>query len=42
MEPRTFEAEKDLLTATLKKRRDKLINRYKVVKKCVVTNFHLV
>lgn len=32
MEPRTFEGEKDLLTATMKKRRDKLINRYKVVK----------
>lgn len=31
MEERTFEEEKDLLTATLKKRRDKLMNRYKVV-----------
>ncbi|CAH1447542.1 unnamed protein product [Lactuca virosa] len=29
-EERTFEEEKDLLTATLKKRRDKLMNRYKV------------
>lgn len=30
MEEKTFEGEKDLLTATLKKRRDKLMNRYKV------------
>lgn len=30
VEPRTFEEENDLLTATLKKRRDKLMNRYKV------------
>ncbi|KVH94530.1 AMP-binding, conserved site-containing protein [Cynara cardunculus var. scolymus] len=29
VEPRTFEDEKDLLTATLKKRRDKLMKRYK-------------
>ncbi|XP_071716378.1 long chain acyl-CoA synthetase 1-like isoform X2 [Rutidosis leptorrhynchoides] len=29
VEPRTFEGEKDLLTATMKKRRDKLLNRYK-------------
>ncbi|KAJ0449824.1 putative long-chain-fatty-acid--CoA ligase [Helianthus annuus] len=30
VEPETFEGEKDLLTATMKKRRDKLLNRYKV------------
>ncbi|XP_071738348.1 long chain acyl-CoA synthetase 1-like [Rutidosis leptorrhynchoides] len=29
VEPKTFEGEKDLLTATMKKRRDKLLNRYK-------------
>ncbi|KAI3679081.1 hypothetical protein L6452_38389 [Arctium lappa] len=29
VEPRTFEDEKELLTATLKKRRDKLMKRYK-------------
>lgn len=30
MEPKPFEFQKDLVTATLKKRRDKLLKKYKV------------